>query len=420
MKKQFKKTDSVVLSVHSILLVYILCGCSESTSDDTTPEAVTESLILVNGTMIDGTGDEPIQDAMIVVRGDRIVAAGRAESMAAPENARVVDLHGATILPGFINTHVHFAYDAETLQAFAQAGVTTVRDMQDSERMDWQWFERRDELLKDPLNARLLAVGPMVTVPGGYPIVFEEKALIITSSEQARTDIQALIDAGADAIKIAVETGTAYFMEKKMPTLSLEEVEAIVSVAHPSDIKVVSHITHSQDIPIFLDGGGDEIGHMVVDDELSDDLIEQIVAADIYWGPTLELWYLVQQVYEQQFEGFRYYSNAIANLKRFVEAGGKAVLGTDFGGFPGNEFQMGMPMIEIESMLKADMTPMQVIVAATRDAAHACNREKDLGTLEKDKIADILVVEGNPLEDIQALNRPVLVVHNGTVIRNEL
>ncbi len=136
----------------------------------------------------------------------------------------------------------------------------------------------------------------MVTVPGGYPVYWEgESGLLVTSPEQARQEIQRLVDAGADAIKIAVETGTVFWAE--LPTLSTEKVDAIVSVAHQNNIKVAAHITHSQDIPAFLDGGGDEIAHMVLD-ELSDELIERVVAADVYWGTTLELWYLVQQVYD--------------------------------------------------------------------------------------------------------------------------
>ena len=416
MKKRIDNTRSTMLRVFPILLFIILAssfkfaGCSEKKSE-------TRPLVLVKGMMIDGTGNDAIPDAVLVLREDRIVAAGTAQAVGIPEDAEVVDLNGATILPGFINTHVHAGYDAENLRAFAQAGVTTVRDLADG-RMDWQWFARRDELLEDPLNARLIAVGPMVSVPDGYPVPFtNEEVLAITSPEQARQEIQRLIDAGADVIKIAVETGEVFMTE--LPTLSTEEVEAIVSVAHRNNIDVVAHITHSQDIPTFLEGGGDEIAHMVLDD-LSDDLIEQLVAADVYWGPTLELWYHVQQIYEHQMPGFQSYLPAVENLRRFVEAGGNAVLGTDFAGFEEGQFELGMPMIEIESMLMADMTPMQVVVAATKNAAYVCNREEDLGTLEAGKIADILVVRGNPLEDIRALKNPVLVVHNGIIIRNGL
>ena len=91
-------------------------------------------------------------------------------------------------------------------------------------------------------------------------------------------------------------------------------------------------------------------------------------------------------------------------------------LGTDFAGY-GAEFQLGMPMLEIEAMREAGMTPMQIIVAATQNGAHVCNLENEIGTLEEGKKADILVVDGDPLLDIQTLARTLLVIHDGVVIR---
>ncbi len=93
-------------------------------------------------------------------------------------------------------------------------------------------------------------------------------------------------------------------------------------------------------------------------------------------------------------------------------------MGTDYSGYR-CDFELGMPMSELDYMLQADMTPMQIIVAATKNAAHACNLEDKIGTLEPGKIADILIVAGVPLEDIQALADVQMVVHNGVVIREQ-
>jgi imidazolonepropionase-like amidohydrolase len=93
-------------------------------------------------------------------------------------------------------------------------------------------------------------------------------------------------------------------------------------------------------------------------------------------------------------------------------------LGTDFAGY-GAEFQLGMPMLEIEGMLESGMMPMQIIVAATQNGAHVCNLDDEIGTLEVGKAADILVVDGDPLSDIQALARTLFVIHDGVVIREE-
>jgi imidazolonepropionase-like amidohydrolase len=97
-------------------------------------------------------------------------------------------------------------------------------------------------------------------------------------------------------------------------------------------------------------------------------------------------------------------------------AGGKVALGTDYAGYSA-VFDLAMPVTEIELMQEAGMTPMQIIVAGTRNAAHVCNLEDELGILQAGKIADVLVVNGNPLQDMHALTQVRLVIHNGQVIR---
>ncbi|HTP07024.1 MAG TPA: amidohydrolase family protein [Anaerolineae bacterium] len=109
-------------------------------------------------------------------------------------------------------------------------------------------------------------------------------------------------------------------------------------------------------------------------------------------------------------------TNVISNLKHYVAAGGKVALGTDFEGYY-TPFQLGMPTKEIAWMSEAGMTPMQIIVAATKNAAHVSNVEKDLGTLEVGKIADVLIVKGDSLHDLQGLSNVLYVIHNGEVIR---
>ena len=142
-------------------------------------------------------------------------------------------------------------------------------------------------------------------------------------------------------------------------------------------------------------------------DSLSDDLARQVADSGAYWVPTLELWHATSQA-----NGTR----AIQNLRRFVQAGGKVALGTDYDGYAAT-FQLGMPIKEMEWMLQAGMTPMQVIVAGTQNAAIVCGLEDEIGTVEGGKSADVLVVDGNPLEDIHALLNVRMVIHGGVVIR---
>ena len=136
-----------------------------------------------------------------------------------------------------------------------------------------------------------------------------------------------------------------------------------------------------------------------------------MIEDNVYWEPTLELWRCVRNLHQVKWD-----AQALDNLQRFSQAGGKVALGTDYGGYR-CDFDLGMPMSEIDLMLQAGMTPMQIIIAATKNAAYVCNLEEQIGTLEPGKIADILIVAGNPLVDIQALNDVQMVVHNGVIIR---
>ena len=107
---------------------------------------------------------------------------------------------------------------------------------------------------------------------------------------------------------------------------------------------------------------------------------------------------------------------AIKNLALFVKAGGEIVLGTDYAGARQVNFDLGMPIHEIEWMQEAGMTPMQIIVAATLNGARSCDMESALGTLEAGKLADVLVVDGDPLVDVHALTKVRMVLREGKSI----
>jgi imidazolonepropionase-like amidohydrolase len=362
-------------------------------------------LILAGGTLIDGTGSPPMPDAVVVIRGKHILAVGRRADATLPAGVPVIDVAGATILPGFINAHVHGGYDATALAEWAQGGVTTVRDM--AARPSLVNFAFRDETWANPNLARLVVAGPMVTVPDGYPIAYwGMPALTVTSATDAQEKVAALLDQGADFIKIALESGAIF--GQQMPMLSPEEATAIVQVAHSRGKPVSAHVTVAADLPGALDAGVDDIAHMATD-RVSDATIQRMVEASVYWVPTLELW---------QGVGLR--RAAIAdNLRRFVAASGQVALGTDYLGAPNVDFDLGMPITEIELMAQAGMTPMQIIVAATRNAAHVCGLERELGTLEPGKLADVLVVDGDPLTDVHVLTQTRLVLRDGVIIMQE-
>jgi imidazolonepropionase-like amidohydrolase len=356
--------------------------------------------VLVNGTLIDGTGNDAVPDAVVALDGERIVAVGSRDQVIVSPHTPTIDVQGATVLPGFVNAHVHQAYNRQSLEAWAQAGVTTVRDLV-NEGTPADLFAFRDEVSADPRYARLVAAGPMVTVPGGYG------RQPVTSAEDARQVITTLLDEGADLIKIGIEDD---LQGRTWAMLSAEEIRAIVDTAHARNVPVAAHISRRRHLELALETGVDDVAHMIVD-HLPDELIESVIKADVFWEPTLELWQCVSTL-----RGLGWDATAIDNLRRFSQAGGEVALGTDYAGYR-CQFDSGIPVTELELMRKAGMTPIQIIVAATRNAAHVCNLEEEIGTLEPGKLADILVVEGNPLEDLQALTEVRMVIHNGVVIR---
>ena len=350
------------------------------------------SCLVLLGTLIDGTGAGPVMDAMLVIQGERIIAVGPRNGLRVPAQVQVVELLGATILPGFINAHVHNAYNEGNLRLWAQEGVTTVRDL--GERLGFPYFATRNRLRADPQNAWLIAAGPLVTVPKGYPIAGNNfPSLTVTSSEDAREKVGRLIDDGAELIKITLTSGGP-------PSLSAAEAAAIVETAHERGVPVSAHATSARDVQRALDAGVDDVAHLAIN-RVSDELIQQMVRRGVYWVPTLEA-----------LRG-----GGAENLQRFVAAGGGVALGNDGGYLSGLE--IGMPLNEIRAMRQAGMTPMQIIVAATRDAARVCRQDTALGTLEAGKFADVLVVDGDPLQDLESLARVRMVIHRGVVIRDE-
>jgi imidazolonepropionase-like amidohydrolase len=361
----------------------------------------------VNGRLIDGTGAEALSDAAVVIRGGRVVASGPRAQLAIPGDAEVVDVQGGTILPGFINSHVHAAYDEETLKAWARGGVTTVRDLAVIEPYDPAVLRARDALNTVPGCARLVAVGPFVNAEGGYPIVhWGGHALTVASPEEARQAVNRLADDGADVIKTAFESGST-FGQSGWPLLTPDEATALVGTAHERGRLVTAHVTSAGDLGRALDAGVDEVAHMVVD-RLPDELIARMVERGTRWVPTLELWQGISRNFPVDYGRV-----SIDNLARFVGAGGEVALGTDYAGAPDVDFDLGMPIHEIGWMQEAGMTPLQIIVAATRNGARACDRESELGTLEPGKLADVIVVDGDPLQDLQAMDRVTLVILNG-------
>jgi imidazolonepropionase-like amidohydrolase len=389
----------IILSLSVLVSFLITCNKSENPIIDNDAD---NTIAITNGFLIDGTGADPMPDATIIIQGKHIKSVGTASTLNIPEGAKIIDTQDSYVLPGLMNTHVHSGYVKNNLQVWANSGVTTVRDIGNLNSSPEQGFFTRDLLLIDNKNARLVAAGPLVTTVGGYG------NYPVSSPGDAEQKVNGLIDAGADLIKIAIEDN---LQGRSWPMLSMDEIKMVCQTAHNKNKRVAAHISRANHLYMAIKGGVDDVDHMVIN-TLPDSLISLMIQKNIYWVPTLELWEGVSNMYS-----INWIEIAKLNLQRFVQAGGKVALGTDYDGYV-TPFDLGMPITEMKLMLEAGMTPMQILVAATMHSSYVCGLENELGTIEEGKIADIIIVDGNPLENLEVLLNVQKVFHNGVIIKD--
>ncbi|HET6486639.1 MAG TPA: serine hydrolase, partial [Spirochaetia bacterium] len=258
-------------------------------------------------------------------------------------------------------------------------------------------MSRRDALNADPRDARMVASTPIITRTGGYGAVY------VSGADSARATVKRYAREGFDLIKIAIEDD---LQGRRWPMLDAAEVNALVEAAHAAGKRVSAHVTHARNLALAVDAGVDDIAHMVVE-PISEETARRIASKGILWVPTLELWKGVSEAYSLDW-----IEVAKRNTATFVRAGGRIALGTDYNGYT-THFDSGFPLTEARLLLESGLSPSEVIVAGTRNAAEACGLSADLGTVQRGKVADLLVVRRNPLEDITALAEPEQVYKSG-------
>jgi imidazolonepropionase-like amidohydrolase len=369
-------------------------------------------LVLVGGTLIDGVGGAPLPDAVVAIRDGRIAAVGRADDVPFAPETPARDLRGKTVLPGFVNAHAHTdALAIGDLAQWTRAGVTTIRDL--GGPRDAMLTRRAEIAVRgDPTLPRLLAAGPIITVPGGHPIPVygpSDEVLTVDGPEDARAKVAELIDAGADVIKIAVSGRT----DVRWPELSDEEIRAITETARGRGVPVAAHVDRASALRRAVENGIADAAHMPRD-RMPGDLIALMVERGVALIPTIDVY---EGLAEERGNAAEWRRTTLPvmydNLSRFAAAGGMLALGDDYGN-PG--VAPGMPMAEMRHWLAAGLTPMQVIVAATRGGAAVCGLAEEIGVIQAGRAADLLVVEGDPLAEIEALERVALVIRGGVVV----
>jgi imidazolonepropionase-like amidohydrolase len=380
------------------LALIVPCACrARGASDDSASASAGPTTALVNIRYFDGVSNTPVEGAAIVIRGNTIAQAGKAAKVRVPAGATVLDLGGATVLPGFINAHVHHGYVESNLRAWARAGVTTVRDLANLEG-DWrEGIAWRDARKDNPELARLLIVGPGLKVPNGYG------TYAVNSVEETERVVNELADRGVNAIKLTFEDG---YGGRRQPKMTEEEYRAAVRVAHARGLKTVGHVTSSDNLALLVKMGVDQVAHMPYE-TVPPALMKTVIKKKLPVMPTITV-----------FDGYGVASGAKENLARFHKLGGGIIaLGDDFGGGAGR-FDLGMPIRELLWMKGAGMSEAEVIKSATSVAAEVCGVSNLVGRIKPGLRADLLAVRGDPLTDLKALTDVRLVMRDGVVIND--
>lgn len=391
----------------------VLAACAGGPESACPPGGEPGLLVIRGGRLFDGTGGPVVEDAAVVVRSNRIAAAGPAGSVEVPRCAREVDAAGGTILPGIIDNHVHLRTHLErgedVLTPWLRAGVTTLVDTGTA------GIARLRELARtvSPEPPRLYVAGPIFTgFPDGYPATRREEGVRqvahgLRDAAEARAAVARVIDEeSADLIKVAVERGffADYADPDGWPVPSPEILAAIAETAHARGKKVRAHVTQPGELAAILDAGFDATAHTPIA-EVPEPVLARAARQGVLLTTTVNIWgggddtTLTRAVQK--------------NLALYVRLGGRVALGTDAPLFqPGSV----MPMGEIRLLAEAGLTPREVLLAATLHGAQALGLESELGTIASGKLADLIVVAGDPLADLAALERVRVVVRDGEVI----
>ncbi|MGH7492698.1 MAG: amidohydrolase family protein [bacterium] len=396
------------------------------------------------GRLIDGKSDKVTTDAIILVQGNRIREVGKTISI--PPEARTIDLSSATLLPGLIDAHTHVLLQGDitsaeyeeqiykesipyrTIRAVAAAraalmnGITSMRDVETEGAM------YADVDVKKAINNGIIP-GPRLWVstramaptgaygPTGYSweLHLPKGVQIVDGSEACRQAVREQVANGADWIKIYADR--RYYIDKdgglsSQANWTSEEMKAIVDETHRLGKKVAAHAIGRNGIKVALDHGCDTIEH---GDGFDDALIAQAVKQGTFWCPTMLVTEYVAP--GRAAAGADIWTKMLPMLRLAVgkaaKAGLKIAMGTDAGGFPWTINQAG----ELDLMVNAGMTPMQALKAATSVAAALLNQEENLGSIEPGKLADIIAVPGDPLQNIAVMKEVSFVMKDGKIYK---
>lgn len=395
-------------------------------------------LALTGATALVGPDLVPRSGATVLIRGGTIVEVGDDGAVDIPPGATVRDLSGSTLMPGLIDLHVHLGspqlergedvgmvqmpriildtmrHAPDARRAYLHHGVTTVRSLGD----EYAWIMELRQMLADGEleGPRLFAAGPLFTTPGGHPVVTigvepeSDTVRLPSSPDEARRMVRELVaDGGVDVIKVVQERGSRRFA---LDPLAPDVLRAIVDEAHGHDIPVSAHWGTLDDLEEVLAAGVDDLQHLEARGTLDgwpEELLDSLVERRIPLAPTLAVSEvaLPSQIHQRLRE----------QVATFHAAGGRVVVGSD-AGVPGVRFGAGVHR-ELELLVDSGLSPREALRAATSEAALVLGADH-IGAIVPGRAADLVVVDGDPLENIEAIRDVVVVLRDGRVVVDHL
>ena len=435
------------LSLSCFALALTLCAVSaRGQSASPAPAPLT---VIRAGTLLDGVSEAPRKNQLIFVRGERIEKVVDA-STKIPDGAKVIDLSGATVLPGLIDSHTHIflwgedpkkgGYDENILKAgialraaratyaarrALEQGFTTIRDVE-TEGAGYGDIEIKQAIEEGTIpGPRIFGATRAISTTGGYTLEgyapeleMPKGAQLVDGPVEARKAARQQLEHGADWLKVYMTHRS--WVDKQgnlvsQPTLTVEELQAILDEAHGWQKKVACHAYNGIGLQRALDGGCDSIEHGL---EITDKQMAQMQRQGTWYCPTLSPYY-DDWAQPDTPAGKRDRARAAVHeitFKKALQAHLKIVFGTDMGGIPWTE-----PIAqEFKRMVGLGMVPMDAIQSATSRAAEMLDMKGEIGVLAPGAYAEVIAVSGDPLKSIEELEHVRFVMHNGAVFKNEL